>query len=150
MSSPCPGMDYVENAKRSKVTSPGYGPLGSEPMPEGEPYPGGDAVSLKPLINKAVDARTVPSKPIGDMTAREFLHFLSRNPETPSSKRKVLAGIITGSDANYQAFIDIVAFHMLDNSSDFMLKVMESGAKEIQETQQRQVLSLLNLLGERR
>jgi hypothetical protein len=195
MSSPCPGMDYVENAKRSEVTSPGYGPLGGEPMPEGESYPGGrdygdesehskglgdapresyteaskSAIDLgfehaakqaqntgggvydSAAINKAVvDPRTVPTKPIEDMTAREFLHFFSRNPSTPGGKRKGLAGIITSSDANYQAFIDIVAFHMLDNSSDFMLKVMESGAKEIQAGQQQQVLSLLNLLGEGR
>lgn len=145
--SPCPGRDYEEKPKSYVSAAEGKeikgysgqgqevrnGSVGGGPSPSfgagaaAGPAPGYGAtvdkqynpygVGQQTIDRRMVGGGATTTTPIGGGSTREFLSSSWR--DMPSSKRKTLSGLITMTPANYEAFIELVAFHMLDNPADF-------------------------------
>lgn len=143
---PCPGRDY-NPSKAFEVGGPipqgpseyagGLGDVGgSSPL---TPY--GEDTRRRQALAESLAADTADGSYSGEGSAprsssREFLYADSRDHNKAPSKRKTFGFLITANDANYQAFLDLVAFHMIDDPEAFGKQMATTMVNVLTETLQ--------------
>jgi hypothetical protein len=135
--SPCPGrdlnetaVDYVARKKREQMDKMAAEKHAADTA--GGSYLDGPSIGGGIYGGAGVGPTSTPANPPVDQpTTREFLYANARDPKEANNARKWVSAVVTDSDANWQAFVDIVALHFIEGDTAFFQAVSESAANQI-------------------